>query len=1675
MKKVILSFIAFVGVLLQLHAQLIISDPPFPGETDEVTITFNATEGNGGLAGYDGDVYAHTGVITSESTSTSDWKYVKTEWGENTPETKLERIGTDLYKITIGPSVREYYEVPEGESVLKMAFVFRSEEEVDGYWLEGKTADGSDIFVDMFTGGLNVQFIAPATEHFLANRNEAITFNAQALSAEKITLYINNEEVAITNESELIYDYTPLDYGKYYARVKANQGSMEVWDSVQFYVRPDVEIAEIPDGWHDGINYLDDNKTGFVLVAPEKDFVFLLSDFNQWEFGPENYMKRTSNGKRFWIELDGLNPDQAYLYQYYVDAELKIGDPYAELILDPWNDKYIPDNVYPNRIEYPEGKTTGIVSVFYTQREAFDWDDDDFSLPWETDLVIYELLVRDFATEHSYQKIIDKLDYLQQLGINAIELMPVIEFDGNDSWGYGPSYFFAPDKYYGTPHMLKTLINECHKRDMVVIMDLVLNHATGNSPLAQLYWDAGINQTAEDNPWFNVYAPHPMSVFHDFDHSSTFTQNYVKRVLEFWLEEYHFDGYRLDLSKGITQKQSSDLGQWSAYDDSRVQNLKRIAQTVKTAKPGAYVILEHFADNDEERALAESGMMLWGNMDDPYSEASMGYNGSASDLSWGYYGNRGWSQPALVTFMESHDEERQMYKNVTYGNCGNPQHCITDTATALKRSALAAAFFFTYPGPKMIWQFEELGYDYSINWPTMTEDSRTAAKPPRWDYQDDPDRAQLYHTFSQLMKLRHENDIFKSPYTQVEMDVVNEARRIKLTNSGLETGKAIVIGNFGVNGRDVYPNFHNTGTWFNALTGEAYEISSTTSPWYLEAGEFVVFTENKTGTWVNLQYPAEYTALPCEGIDVYAQVFVGGRTSEIGQAEGIRCWIGVSEFNNEPWNDNWDWQEAVYNGDRSSPGFVNANDEYVLSLPCMEAGNYYYASRFEIDGQPYVYGGVAKDGTASGGFWDGSANVSGKLTVSASTSRKWYVSASGTAGAAGTQSDPLAGIQEAVDRSSACDSILVADGTYNENVDMSGKNVLLASMFAVDGNEGHIASTIISGGNTGPVLKIHNGENHACHIMGLTLTEGNASGEWPDNSGGALQVFASSPLLSNLIISNSTAQDCGGGVFFHDGGNAIMENCIVQNNISSCAAGIGVNAATVRINNSRIQGNEGNWGTAMSIWDYSSCQLVNCSINGQVVQEETEQPLIYSGENSVVLLSSSEIVQNKADKILELQGSFIIDNLSLAGNQSKSGAVNPALMLQGTASSLITNSILRDIDVQASESILMSYSNIEGGFSGTANIDADPLFANPDEGNFRLTASSTCVDAANPGRTSSLITDLGGSERIWDGNGDGTARLDMGAWEFGSPEEIFIGRDTSICEGESIRLDAGAGYVRYDWNDGLASTRYLEVWEEGRYTLIAERADGSMVTGSIFIEVAALPVPQIPEELWLCPGENATLDAGSGFASYHWADGIHTQKRTITKEGTYSLYVTSFKGCESPLYSCIVERSSLDLELGPDTIVCKEKSIKLDAGNPGSAYLWSTEEQSQTITLSSGGEELTMKVYCSITGPHGCMASDTINIVFKDCTGIEEMDAYSFIRLIPNPAHESVRLQFMDQKLSLSELYLLDFSGRILKKEIPAENAPEYLLDLNDVPAGIYLLRIISKDQQEFYLKLMKQ
>lgn len=805
-------------------AQILSITPVFPTVEDTVTIIYDATEGNGALVGIS-PVYAHTGLITSSSSSPTDWKYVQGTWGIADPNVIMTDLGNNLHEIKY--HIRSFYNVPQNETVLKLAFVFR---DAAGNNV-GRAADGSDIYYDVYSANspLITAFITPTAQSLAVNSGDNISIHGAASDTATMTLFDNGTQISQVYDKNIYHTITAAGSGNHMVELVVDDGTNTVRDTFNYVINPTLTIQAMPTNTELGVNYVNDTTVRLRLYAPNKNFIYVVGDFNDWNLDANYYMNQDPDGANWWIEISGLTADTEYGFQYFIDNTIKIADPYSEKVLDPSNDPWISSATYPNLKPYPSGKTTGIVGVMHPGKPAYAWQVTNFTKPAKEEMVVYELLVRDFLAAHDYKTLKDTLDYLQTLGINTIELMPVNEFEGNESWGYNPSFHMALDKYYGPADDFKAFIDECHNRGIAVILDVVYNHAFSQSPLCQLYWDNTNFQPSASNPWLNPTARHPFNVGYDFNHESPATREFVDRVMLYWINEFKVDGFRFDLSKGFTQTNNpNNVGAWGQYDASRIAILKHYADVCWTADPNFYVVLEHFSDNSEEKELANYGMMFWGNHNHDYTEAAMGY---PSSFSWISYKQRGWNDPHVIGYMESHDEERMIFKNVTFGNSSG-SYDIQYLGTALDRAEQAAAFFFTIPGPKLMWQFGELGYDYSIDY-----NGRVGNKPIKWDYFTEGHRKDLYDAYTALIHLKTDNPVFNT--TDFSLAVGGTGKRIKLNHSSMDV---CIIGNFDVVQQSVFPAFQNAGDWYNYINGDTLTVTDPNAGIVLAPGEYRIYT-----------------------------------------------------------------------------------------------------------------------------------------------------------------------------------------------------------------------------------------------------------------------------------------------------------------------------------------------------------------------------------------------------------------------------------------------------------------------------------------------------------------------------------------------------------------------------------------------------------------------------------------------------------------------------------------------------------------------------------------------------------------------------------------------------------------------------------------------------------------
>lgn len=755
-KKLLLSVVALVLGVAGASAQILTTTPfPVSEDTEDLVVYYHADQGNKVLMGLPAStqIYAHTGVLTSKSTGTGDWKYAPT-WGDNDPKYLLTYVSPNLYSLNIG-NIRSYYGITDPtETIKSLAFVFRTADKSK----EGKTATGGDIFLDLVDSGLQVSLVSSlGDKNIISGADNTVHFTLGCTQKASLSLLVNGKEIASASDTNLLEaDYTFAEPATYTVTGKATLNGEEATTETEItYIKPSPEM-NFPGGVPKmGQTVNEDGSVTFCIAAPGKESVIMVGNWTNYVVDDQYVLSyQDYNGFRyFWITLPDIDPTKQYIYYYLIDGEIYVGDPYAKLVLDPSFDKYISSSVYPDLPSYPSEVPLSQnipLAIYQGNLNDYNWTDDDFEIPSKTDLIIYELLFRDFTgTEGkamgngTVKLALEKIPYLKKLGVNVIELLPINEFNGNNSWGYNPNFYFAPDKAYGTPDDYKEFINTCHENGIAVVLDMVFNQSDWMHPWYQMY-------PVGQNPFYNATAPHAYSVLNDWNQGYGLVREQWKDVVQYWINEYHVDGYRFDLVKGLGDNDSyanNGDAATNAYNESRVKNMHQIQEWMEEVNPDALCINENLAGAKEENEMAAYGQLNWYNLNDPGCQFAMGYQ-SNSSLSGMLATNTGRTWGSTVSYLESHDEQRLAYKQDTWGVEGAVKGNLWGS---MRRLGSAAAQMIMAPGSHMIWQFSELGNNENTK---NDSGNNTSPKEVLWTYYNVPARYGLYCSYAELIKTR---------------------------------------------------------------------------------------------------------------------------------------------------------------------------------------------------------------------------------------------------------------------------------------------------------------------------------------------------------------------------------------------------------------------------------------------------------------------------------------------------------------------------------------------------------------------------------------------------------------------------------------------------------------------------------------------------------------------------------------------------------------------------------------------------------------------------------------------------------------------------------------------------------------------------------------------------------
>ena len=522
-----------------------------------------------------------------------------------------------------------------------------------------------------------------------------------------LKLYVAFEKGAIQTEIDLkpFYDEnlqvvnyifsTPIPSSYYLKIVARNNFDNEIkFESGGYAVKIKDYPAYVKNGVTLPINGVTQN-TSFRLRASNKGIVLLrVAKENENLNSVEPIlMNKTTDGKYWWTEA--LLSTGNYEYIFDIDDGKKFTDPF--------------------------GREIGVVGSKFTvgpsglTSDDYIWTSTNYSKPTLDKLVIYELSVMEYAggffnkpaREVTFKDLKILIPHFDSLGVNAIELMPINDW-GNPgksgfSWGYDLNHYFAIEPTLGTPKELKELIDEAHKKNIAVILDVVFNHQNESGPLWQ------IDQDENSNPYFKANSDmrpneDALYFFKDMDHWTTETQEIVYESLKMWIEEYRIDGFRYDFTQGIG---------WDTFQPTK--GILGWANKIDTLYKGKiYQIAEHLPESPA--LIYHSGMTSgWHDSfrDKIFDEARF-RNVSLSDfdnliIGLGAFGSNDYpSTPSSygnrnepVNGNVNHDEQSLIYEMTQFQG--------VSLSDAILRDKLYATFIFTSLGIPMLWEGMELG------------------------------------------------------------------------------------------------------------------------------------------------------------------------------------------------------------------------------------------------------------------------------------------------------------------------------------------------------------------------------------------------------------------------------------------------------------------------------------------------------------------------------------------------------------------------------------------------------------------------------------------------------------------------------------------------------------------------------------------------------------------------------------------------------------------------------------------------------------------------------------------------------------------------------------------------------------------------------------------------------
>ncbi|WP_048173204.1 alpha-amylase family glycosyl hydrolase [Methanosarcina siciliae] len=468
----------------------------------------------------------------------------------------------------------------------------------------------------------------------------------------------------------------------------------------------------------------------------------------------------------------------------------------------------------------------GKLSAFTLGYEPYEWDKHELAwkTPFVNDIILYELMISEFADD--IEGTIAHLDYLADLGINCIELMPLSNVEKRVDWGFAPIGYFGVDERFGNRKDMQKLIDAAHQKGIAVIVDSVYAHTSHLFPYYYVYNELGYPQ--DENPFMGPFAENALGISTDFNHK--FVRDFFLTVNNHWLDSYHVDGFRYDYVPGywldnsdngytklvrdtyqLVKAKKGSSNHWQRFFEGESVNLIQCAEQLQ--KPVEILNKTH-SNCTWQNGTLSTAREIAGN---PGKLTDLGFLFGLVDYPAEVQNNGDKLTKTTLQYLENHDHSRFI---CTFGTVPGDNELLKEGNRALwYRVQPYLIGLLTAKGIPMLWQGQEFGENYFL--PKEGWGRVLLYRPVRWEYFYTSEGRSLVNLVRKLVKLRRNKPQFSRGEHYFCNDyALYQSRNLMLFSRTYNGVFSLVALNFGARAQAVSFKFPSAGNYREELHGK---------------------------------------------------------------------------------------------------------------------------------------------------------------------------------------------------------------------------------------------------------------------------------------------------------------------------------------------------------------------------------------------------------------------------------------------------------------------------------------------------------------------------------------------------------------------------------------------------------------------------------------------------------------------------------------------------------------------------------------------------------------------------------------------------------------------------------------------------------------------------------------